>query len=340
MSEPPLPAPPPSKIPIIARLKSHSAGVSARIDQFNDWIAKSFQALFVKVFQTEQFTATRKAVLAIEALALFSVGATLMQIGESAFAIAMFVILGFLLIAKSFTLNIGGRLVWLVRSVSFFSSAALCVLLITIPVLRKPEGEPWTNLQKLWRKPIQAVAPESKLVDITPEVKIVSSLNLPGALRGMTFSITDGSSIPIESIDVTVNMDTPIAAINQLSDVPEVQFLTTPNAHPMSAEMNRGGKPQQIPANPSWKNGSIMSEARIYCAKLLVGQSLIVDLTSGGDLVTRGPNGKLEFAKNYSSPREPKSLRIKGTFETGGADNPRRYPINYDKYFNTPAEKQ
>ena len=112
------------------------APISKKVDQLNNWIV-DFIGPWVK--------ATRSAVLAAEGVALFGIGATLMQISEWFFAVFIFVALGILLVAKSLTASH-----WLKIVVGCVLSISLAMVLIAITVLHKPESEPWTNLQKLW----------------------------------------------------------------------------------------------------------------------------------------------------------------------------------------------
>lgn len=70
--------------------------------------------------------------------------------------------LGFILLLKSFSwegINGSKGVTLLARSVLVVGSLFLCVLLIAITALRKPDNEPWSNLQKLWaHKPIPSQA--------------------------------------------------------------------------------------------------------------------------------------------------------------------------------------
>jgi hypothetical protein len=62
-------------------------------------------------------------------------------------------ILGFILVAKALAWGgVKGRkeLTPVLRFVFVVVALAVCVLLITITDLRKPDNEPWSNLQKLW----------------------------------------------------------------------------------------------------------------------------------------------------------------------------------------------
>ena len=114
-----------------------------RLQQLNQWIAELLTA--------RGFNASARRVLGVE---LFGLGFTLMQIGEWALAVACWVLLGFLGLAKALRWGIfesDQKPPALVRFFSATGALVLCVLLITITVLRRPESEPWSNLVKLLR---------------------------------------------------------------------------------------------------------------------------------------------------------------------------------------------
>jgi hypothetical protein len=156
---------------------------SVKIDSLNGRFASEFQAVANRVFQTEKFKATKEAVLAFEGIVFFSVGTTLMQIGESFFAICCFVVMGFLLFAKALTLN-----GWAKNLAGCAGAVILSGILITITVLHKPDMEPWSNLQKFGTRsphPTPAI----------PETPI--SFRLGCNLYGLPIHIQGGSSIHI-----------------------------------------------------------------------------------------------------------------------------------------------
>jgi hypothetical protein len=126
------------------------ANISKKIDQLNGWVVYSIRP-WIK--------ATHNAVLAVEGAVLFGIGATLMQISEWLFAICAFIVLGFLLLAKSFSLSH-----WMKVVLGSVCSVLLAAVLIAITVLHKPEPEPWSNLQKLFHR-----APPSVAIAIAPK---------------------------------------------------------------------------------------------------------------------------------------------------------------------------
>jgi hypothetical protein len=152
--EPPIlpPLPPRSRISVlISKLQATSAAAFARVVSFNSWIAAKFHTTRERIFQVEMG-------------GLLAFGATLMEIGEWAGAIACWVLLGFMLFARALAWE-GGRgargLTAFLRICYAAGAIALCVLLIAITTLRKPEIEPWSNLLKLWSRPLVTISPPS-----------------------------------------------------------------------------------------------------------------------------------------------------------------------------------
>ena len=150
------PIPPENQMPMDSDPKKANparsllARTSEKVDQFNGWIVG---------FVSPWIEATLPAVLALEALAIFGLGATLMQISESFFAICVFIVLGFLLLAKSFTLDH-----WVKMTLGSVGAIFLTALLITIAVLHKPDSEQWSNLQK----PFRSKAPTASMANTNP----------------------------------------------------------------------------------------------------------------------------------------------------------------------------
>lgn len=110
------------------------------LQKINQWLASRFHT-------------STQVVLRVEIGALLAFGFTLMQVGEWAAALVCWVLFGFILFAKALTWDgIPGHKQFtpFLRLVYAAGALTLCVLLITITDLRKPEDEPWSNLQKLW----------------------------------------------------------------------------------------------------------------------------------------------------------------------------------------------
>jgi hypothetical protein len=134
-----------SKISVfVARMRKIRTIISTRLGNLNTWIAGKLNI-------------TRERVLPIERLGgLIALGFTLMQIGEWAFAVGCWFLLGFILISEALgwkgTKEQKGTGIF-IRFCLACGALVLCVTLVTITDLRKPEDEPWSNLQKWhWRQ--------------------------------------------------------------------------------------------------------------------------------------------------------------------------------------------
>jgi hypothetical protein len=149
--ESPIPPPTaPSRISsFIARLRTIPILVRAKGSDFNAWVAARLKT-------------TRARVLQIEIGFLVAVGFTLMQIGEWAGAVGCWVLLGVILSGKA--LAWGGiraqtRVTLFLRLFSVMGAITVAGLLITITDLRKPDTDPWSNLQKLRQQKAIATSP-------------------------------------------------------------------------------------------------------------------------------------------------------------------------------------
>jgi hypothetical protein len=128
---------------------------SIHIGKINEWIARKLHT-------------STQVVIRVEIGAVSTLGFTLMQIGEWAGAMACWVVLGIILFSKALAWEgTQGRagITALLRLLSAMGAIAVSVLMITITGLRKPENEPWSNLQELWKHKVvaQALPPEAPL---------------------------------------------------------------------------------------------------------------------------------------------------------------------------------
>lgn len=137
-------------------------------------VAQYLKNINRRVARTFHISTTR--VLQIEIGALFALGVALMGIGEWAAAILCWVTLGVVLLTKVIAWQGISTLLKLFYAACAFG---LCTLLITITVLRKPDSEPWSNLQKLWiRKPLAAAISVFSVDWLLLEVNKPISLNI------------------------------------------------------------------------------------------------------------------------------------------------------------------
>ena len=89
-------------------------------------------------------------------------------------------------------------------------------------------------------------------------------------------NVTDTSNIDLYALDLLVSMDTSIAGVGQATDVSSVTFRMPPLPfQSLSANLSDENlKPITLPASPSWQTGAIMPAARVYCEKLLAGETV------------------------------------------------------------------
>jgi hypothetical protein len=131
--------PPPRWSKFSSFIRSKALWVASKLlyypKQFNDYIATTLRTTSWRVLQFE----------------IAGAGATAMQVGEWFFALLCFGILLAIWITR-----IARQLHHPFGAVGRFVHSAfaviVCILLIAVADLRKPENEPWSNLQKLWKK--------------------------------------------------------------------------------------------------------------------------------------------------------------------------------------------
>ena len=181
----------------------------SRLQDFNLWIAGRLATL--------GFSTSARRVLQAELLTL---GFTLMQIGEWAAAITCWVLLGFLGFSKA--LGWGGikeedstKPMPIPRIFGAIGTLGMCVFLIAVTDLRKPNEEPWSNLQKLWE------------VAITVNPAKVSFRGYPN--ETFNFSVRNGRSDDVYDV--------------------QIPFLIGQDKHfddKLSAKVSHGDDPQPI----------------------------------------------------------------------------------------------
>jgi hypothetical protein len=129
-----------------------------RLGGLNIWIASRFKT-------------TRERVVQVELGGLLAFGFTMMQIGEWAAAVACWILFGCILFWKVMSWRSGGQEQWIIKllkSVGAVLIIGVCGVLIAITDLRKPDQEPWSNLQK-WNWPGHQ-PPCSVSVSVTSEI--------------------------------------------------------------------------------------------------------------------------------------------------------------------------
>lgn len=126
-----------------------------------------------------------------------------------------------------------------------------------------------------------------------------------------------------QNIDLFVEFDTSIAAMGQLSNVPDVNFSTGE----MPAVWLEGTDDQEnAVTNPVVPVGQTISPVyRIFCPKLLAGEALKLVVASMA--LNPGEKGKLP-QQLFAPRRKPQWVRVRGTYEMAEAKPPRRFHLN------------
>ena len=147
-------------------------------------------------------------------------------------------------------------------------------------------------------------------------------------------NITNGSGIEVQNMDLFVMMDTSIGGIGQATDIPGVSFRMPPQpVQSLRLEgTNAQGNPVTLPMTPSWQMGAIMPSARIYSERLLAHETLELVLASVAMNQTTGTGAALKLPDRLFAPRrDPKTLQVVGTVQTGNVDGAKRFSVMYEK---------
>jgi hypothetical protein len=310
-----LPSPPsPSRISVvIAKLRTMPSIAFARLGSFNTWIAAKLHT-------------TRERIVQIELGGLFALGFTLMQIGEWAASVASWVLLACIFFAKALAWEgIEGQkgLTALLRFSGAFGAIAVCVLLVTITDLHKPDNEPWSNLQKLWPHKVEKA--ELSLSALATNIGYQEKANVAGIEWNKEYAdvrivIKSHYRYPMLNLDVTVQTMEPnelFEAMAQTSSISGVEFhnppppIEFPDIKILGKNGERGSvKPDFDEAMAKmWKSGTWY---RIYCPRLEPDDKLTITA------VTWKPN---------APGIAPLRLKMTGNYETIPSEGSKRIPI-------------
>ena len=139
LPEVPPPSPPSRFSALIRAIRGQASWIVSKLlyypTQFNDYVATRFKTTSWRVLQVE----------------IAGAGITAMQIGEWFFALLCFVTLLAIWVTR-IARQAQHPFGTVGRFVHFAFAVIVCTLLIAVGALRKPENEPWSNLQKLWEK--------------------------------------------------------------------------------------------------------------------------------------------------------------------------------------------
>ncbi len=135
-------------------------------------------------------------------------------------------------------------------------------------------------------------------------------------------SIRNEDATAAQNIDLFVRFDTSIAAIRQLSNVPDVTFSAGETPPAWLEGTDEEGKPVTIPIVPV--GDTITPVYRVSCPKLLGGANINLILAS---VALNPPEGVKLPKKLFAPRRKPAWVQLHGIYEMPEAHPPRRYRV-------------
>jgi hypothetical protein len=177
---------------------------------------------------------------------------------------------------------------------------------------------------------------------ITPRVEISASLYPAGKVMAgyagidwnekyvpIKLVITNSSPIAIESLDITVQMDTYIAATGKVAEFPAWSCRIPPESpQEFGITLQGSGESNTVLVTPSCINGSIMPSVRIISPKVIEKESAQIVLASVA-INMPSKNGGLP-PQLFAPKRDPLHIRVSGHYETGPGDGSRQFLISYE----------
>lgn len=158
-----------------------------------------------------------------------------------------------------------------------------------------------------------------------PEGMVIAGIVWKDNFSDVRLDLQNRSEFPIENLDFFVALDTHISEMRQLEGMPDVTL--SGNTGPMISITFEGtdqnGRPIAMPVIPTGPTTSPVY--RVSCPKLL-GLAAIRLMAAS---VTLNPiaNGSLP-EKLFAPKRDPRSMRIWGSYEVKFPGSPTRYPFN------------
>jgi hypothetical protein len=236
----------------------------------NQWIAQKIGITSRRVFQ-------------IELGALSAFGFTMMQIGEWGLAIAFWVFLGIILFSKAFSwegIQARKALTIFLRLLFAFGALVLSVVLIMITVLRKPDSEPWTSLQRLWAKPTQPLVIGSYPTGVygEPNQKAIT----------VDLDIYNPNEDAITNLDLLLNTTKfyIVGGISQMpTGAPDCKFTgTIPNDSRITLRGADGDSKLTLDAGDLFAHDNVFQYWKLWCPRISAGSHLRLQVSKGGGI--------------------------------------------------------
>lgn len=184
----------------LKKLRLAAAIASRKISSINAWIAGRVHV-------------TQKIFSRLATATSIGLGFTLMQIGEWAFAIAVWFVVGPILFLKALAWegseSIPVPATWQKR----FALLLVIVgttLLILITNLRKPESDPWTSIERLWHPRSVLVMKETVIGTYGPGVPFTSVI----------FELRNPPRDAVEKVDLRIEINDPSRSIQKFAQTP------------------------------------------------------------------------------------------------------------------------
>jgi len=155
-----------------------------------------------------------------------------------------------------------------------------------------------------------------------PPGTTLGGLNWRDEFVDVRLDLANGAALPAENLDFFVGLDTTVFGMGQLSGIPGVVFSgETGNIVPLSLEgTDQNGRPITLPIIPVGPIGAPVY--RVFCPKLLSQSTLRLVIAS----VALNPSTGGQLPQTLLAPkRNPRALRIQGTYEVNIPGSPTRY---------------
>ena len=137
-----------------------------------------------------------------------------------------------------------------------------------------------------------------------------------------------------QSVDFSVQLDTSIGGIGQLSQFPNITAF--PDGSPPPAWLqgtDTQGKPFSLPMIPVPGTASIAPAYRVQCLSIFANAT--VHFVIASIAIAPMENGQLP-KQLFGARRPPRVIRIKGKYETKNAQDTETHPIDFSYQFRQP----
>jgi len=303
MDLPILSYPPPSRLSRCTLALRTTANIaSERIGSFNSWVAEQIKP----VFKT-----TSRRVLQFELAVLAGFGFTFMQIGEWILAIGCWVLIGSILFVKAVAWD-GFKAAPISQGFQRFLAvlAALIVMvfLIAITSLRKPDIEPWTNLQKLWQ-------PKSVLLF---NAYMVGSYGPTKQITSVDIDISNRPEEAIQNLDLIIKMVSPrriISISQQPTDAGHCELSGVPLPDSRVVIDGQAGDHLTLDSQDAFMEMNYFFRWHIRCQRISGQGTIRIQLTTTGD----AEKDSIQVVGTYERIPSKGSVlvKVKGTIPVG-----------------------